>query len=1073
MQKKGACDIPISISQKKRMNNIIKIEKVNLSGADWFIFNDDYSKDDFICASREIDKEGMIPGRVPGNIQSDLENAHELTPIWYGTGDPELEKVAQKNWWYRKDFILTENMKNQRIKLYFNGVDYSCEVWLNNIKIARNEGMFKRFDIDITDFVNLDMPNRLAVKIDKIPDEIVPYISGADGKQSGVGTEYYFVDAMNRTRQVIKGLKAVANFSYDWGVNIWTLGIWKDVYIETSGCSKIEWSQIQTAFSNDFSKVELNVGLEIDSIKMENLVVDIKVFHESKIVTVNSFDVNLESGTNKVQSKFIIDNPKLWWPNNYGGQPLYDIRFELKDKNRNIVDYKKERFGMREIKWEQVEGADANFCNPYRLIINGVPIRMMGSNLISPDLLYGRIGKKGRYVIKMAKEANMNTLRQHGGQVIFDEDLYNAADELGIMIILEYPMANSLPEDEHIFLKNLEDTLRSIVKQLRNHSCIIEWSGGNEMLWSTLNSEYPALMVEKNVTTEEDDRLFRATCPIEGSTHSPWDYNPDLHYKHYNSNIKDTMGINDMMRYGEFGCQSPSNIEVWHREIPPSSQWPIDVEDPVLIRKNVVNAVFRDDYWLVKKVIDRYFGESNNLENIIKAGQFIGAEGLRYAMDALRAKGKKVGGFTSWDFNEPWPNGAGSYLVDYDGRPVMMYYFAKQALEPITLQLKYESMLYSIYSGLNIELLLVSDLNKDLQKLRWKVICRDRRGDIFNQITGTANDVNYLDVIKLSEFDIKTPIKTLDGPVFVELYLFNNDNTVICERIYIFGASEMSAPLGKIIDCELGDRDFHGLHIDLTGRCGGYVEKTKIEVIESKYVSDEKTESLKIILENSGSMTALFCEFHPLLEYRTDISVDNNFLFIPPNEKRIVNIRANKREETELNLDQIGWKIDCWNSDSVYILPSKDIIMFSGRKDVMCQEYSKDLTKNTIQSNKPYSEFKSNEISYLVEKRQKYSFFIENIEGNKALLRIHTCDQSDDTNTLVRVKINEFEIEKTLQKGLGIQKKDMYHLAYPQTMEIEVPIEKLKPGVNNLQIDVMNTGWFTLDSIDFRIIHID
>ena len=70
--------------------------------------------------------------------------------------------------------------------------------------------------------------------------------------------------------------------------------------------------------------------------------------------------------------------------------------------------------------------------------------------------------------------------------------------------------------------------------------------------------------------------------------------------------------------------------------------------------------------------------------------------GAALRIDALRRKGKRIGGMTNWDFNEPWPNGAGSYLVDYDGRTLMNYDFFKQALAPISLSLRYDSVFYSL-----------------------------------------------------------------------------------------------------------------------------------------------------------------------------------------------------------------------------------------------------------------------------------------------------------------------------------------------------------------------------------------
>ena len=73
------------------------------------------------------------------------------------------------------------------------------------------------------------------------------------------------------------------------------------------------------------------------------------------------------------------------------------------------------------------------------------------------------------------------------------------------------------------------------------------------------------------------------------------------------------------MRYGEFGTQTPANIEVFEREIPPPSQWPLtNTLDPILIRKNVLQAAFTPLDWLVKPVIEGYFGPFDGFENLLK-----------------------------------------------------------------------------------------------------------------------------------------------------------------------------------------------------------------------------------------------------------------------------------------------------------------------------------------------------------------------------------------------------------------------------------------------------------------------
>ena len=54
-------------------------------------------------------------------------------------------------------------------------------------------------------------------------------------------------------------------------------------------------------------------------------------------------------------------------------------------------DARDTRFGVRDMRWVHTEGAPTNHLSRYQLIINGRPVRTMGSNLIPPDLLFGRM----------------------------------------------------------------------------------------------------------------------------------------------------------------------------------------------------------------------------------------------------------------------------------------------------------------------------------------------------------------------------------------------------------------------------------------------------------------------------------------------------------------------------------------------------------------------------------------------------------------------------------------------------------------------------------------------------------
>ena len=1039
-------------------------ETLSLNG-DWLIHED---QDNIGYEAISKVQDSFIASAVPGNIQADLESAQMLNPLWYGKGDTRLYGVATKNWWYKKEFILNKVFCEKRITVYFDGVDYSCEVYLNGNYVGAHSGMFERFEFDITSYVNFDTSNVLWVKIDKMPDELLPYIINSDGRMSGVGTPYFFVTANNKIRQTLKGLKSPANCSYDWGTNIYTLGIWKNVTIKATGAARIDWVQVKTNFSDENTdKATVPVTLEINS----NIESDISVVFTLKghgMEKTEKIYAMLKKGMNMVTAEMKVDYPELWWPNGYGAQPLYEMAASILGMDGYIYDEKVTRFAFRDIKWTDCEGAPENFQFKYQLILNGMPIRTMGSNLAAMDLLFGRIGDRGVHYIEMAKNCNMNTLRLHGGQIVYPQSLYDAADESGIMLFSEFPIGNCCMENDLELMDNIDKTVVNIVKQLRNHPSIIEWGGGNELEWYFKVDEDRTAMFrqEKAVYSADDSRLFRYTCPVPGSRHSPWDYNPDLHYKIYNLDIGDNFKIAPNMRFGEFGCHTPSNIEVWYRDIPPESRWPINEEDPALIRKNAVQAVFASSMWFGLDITERFFGKADDLEMAVKAGQFLGAEGVRYSMDALRAKGKNMGGFTSWDYNEPWPNGAGSFMIDYDGRPLMMYYFVKQALAPVSLQLKYDSLLYDFFEDTFAELILVSDSPYDTPELYWKWTARDRQGNVFGTDSGMVFASIHI-VKNIGKIKINPPVEMLYGPTLIELALTKKDGEIVSERVYLFGCKGTAAPLRGLLKEDMNDHPYGGTYIT-SGISGGKVKKTNIAIESVRAFSDEVNEYLELTIKNTGSMTAMFIEVHPKLEYKTILYIDNNFVSIPPLESRKITV-CGKKKAKALTLSQMGFDIDCWNANNLTVSPDKSVLLYMGRRDSICREFSQTVEEMVQKVSATDAMVDAAKVSYKLDGKLEIVFEadVENA-GREALLLLYICDNDPVGMGHVEIKLNGCVVNAALKAGLGVQTNEPWHLAFPKTLTFSIPKGITVKGQNTLVIETVNC-WFTFDALVITI----
>ncbi len=1237
-----------------------------LSGSDWRIHEEatGFMEAD-VLAMQQL--EGWTPASVPGNIQADLESAHLLNPLWYGPGDPRLHEVARKNWWYCKDVVLPQEVEGKRLTLIFDGVDFECRVWVNGHSVGANKGMFRRFWFDVQEHVKPGQANRIVVWIAAMPAELYPKMVNCEGTPETHLKEpkYWFVNGMNDTRVLLKDLKAPANWSYDWGTNIYTLGIWKDVSLRITEQARIDWVRVDTTLSPDFKNATAHVQLDIDSPEAGAATAAFRIHGNGADIPL-SVPVTLQAGQNHVTADIPFANPELWWPNGHGSQPIYQLESSLHAPDGGVIaDARSTKFGVREIRWEQLEGAPKDFINPFQLVVNGRPIRMMGSNLTSPDLLFGRNDQHSRWYMQMAKDAGFNTLRLHGGQVIFSDVMYDAADELGIMLSQEFPIANCVPENDEEFLRNLETTSRNIARQVRNHPCIIEWTGGNEMGWLQ-GADIPALHVFERVIKEEDDAIFRATCPIQGGYHTPYVYKPDGYYSHFNHLNSDYFGGAPLMRYGEFGTQSPANLEVWYREIPPSSQWPIKGwEDWILCRKMVADGPLPESqYWLHKSIIDFCFGPQDGLPGLVQGGQYLGAEGLRYAMDALRRRGKTFGGFMNWDFNEPWPNGGGSFMVDYDGRPLMNFYFSKQACAPISLSLKYDSFQYEPDKGIQAELWMVSDAPEAAQNLRWRWLARDRRGTVITQNEGQAS-IEPVGVLHLDDLAIKPLDKTMFGPILVELSLYDQAGNLLTDRIHIFGVDRVRGPLGGLLDNRAPDQDDDplawssaplltkpmspkpdnqmnlayvgngaqpatatteipvGSHpaknindgaygngrswisnldeasftIDLSkeytlglfkigrDRASGLddrkMDSLKIEVsldgqnwtmayektgissipgysptktleiqiprvngrfvratvgpnevgvdefeayapltssdpegelprvtftdpaaiersfftyyeelpllsrpvkrtafqVESEPMQTEgDTETIRLHVTNTGAMTALFCEVHPMLEYRTDLEIDNNFCSIPPGEKRTINVRASSSPAGGLHLDETGWRTSCWNADDVYTVPAPNVLLSVGRRDKMCREYAgygniasiKDRKEETVTAEIKY--LGGEQIPFILQKSHQYlrfQFAADDAAGQAASqLRLHTADQSPDAPTSVKLTVNGTEFNVSIPKGIGVQSTEPFHLAFPYTAVVDIPAGCIKAGNNVLDVQVLNDGWFTWDAMD-------
>src|SRR5262249_18424274 len=91
-------------------------------------------------------------------------NAHD--------GSDEVAGYFRGLGWYRKHFVLGEDLRGKRIVLEFEGVNQVSEIWVNGKHVGEHKGGYTGFDIDITDAVRFGAQgNVLAVKVNNLYDK--------------------------------------------------------------------------------------------------------------------------------------------------------------------------------------------------------------------------------------------------------------------------------------------------------------------------------------------------------------------------------------------------------------------------------------------------------------------------------------------------------------------------------------------------------------------------------------------------------------------------------------------------------------------------------------------------------------------------------------------------------------------------------------------------------------------------------------------------------------------------------------------------------------------------------------
>ena len=741
-------------------------------------------QDDHIYTVRQVSVAGFntnnwIKAIVPGTVFHSYVAADKESNPDYADNIYKVDKSKyNRPYWYRAEFSAQGFPAGKRIWLNFNGINKRGEVYLNGHHIGTINGLMQRGIYDITDLLHKNKPNAIAVLV------ITP------------NTDHGLANRESPTY--------LSSGSWDWMPSVPGLnsGITDVVSITSTGPVSVEDPWIRTDLPNK-KLANLIVNVKLNNASAKPVSGRIKLVINPGNITVSGPVITL-SGKSSQSFTFddtqfpqlSIKNPKLWWPNGYGGkadgaQYLYTCSVHFDVNGTVSSDAVTKSFGIRKIT------SDTTSLNgPLRVYVNDVPILIKGGNWGMSDYMLKVRGKDYDTRIRFHKEMNFNMIRNWTGEVT-DEAFYDYCDKYGIMVWDDFWLNNFGPIDSlNIFKSNAIEK----VKRLRDHPSVVIWCGANEGV-PGCNPKGPLNSAIKDAVKDNDgeDRIYlprsnagenNPNFSIHGGSRilsgsgiwgnvDPKTYFTDPHNGYLFS--KDSYGLRS-----ELGTATFVNIESF-KKFMPKEYWVAPTPKMVDSKTNMwAKHYFSTDGGLgggsnpvgyINDLSKRY-GTATSLADFCKKAQLLNVETMKAMYESWNDHmWKDASGMLIWMSQSAYPTmiwQTYDYYYDLTGA----YFGAKTACEPIHIQ----------WNPATNAVKIINNKPYDLKGLTAEASVYNMDGKIVSAYSQKQKtDVSATSAKEAFTMFSAANLPSLSAVHFLKLKLFAADGHLLSENFYWMG----------------------------------------------------------------------------------------------------------------------------------------------------------------------------------------------------------------------------------------------------------------------------------------------
>ena len=579
-----------------------------------------------------------------------VENEPQSSTYQYEFTNDELTMNIPNNWykegvnhggvvWFQKSFENTLE-RDKKHFLYFKGVDYLCDIWLNDKFIGSHKGYFQHFEFDITDALKSG-ENTLKVKVNS-PLENYP--------------EHY---SLHKT--LLRGVFAHHDTRPGgaWsaeGQDKNSGGIWNDVSIKSYNDYKFEKVKIRPYISKD--AVLLDIDFNLKRLKSEWFSKSLKVTVSPKNFEGKSFSKEFKVNSDEAQKiQMTLADAKLWETHDRGFSHLYDVTFEVGKSKYSLST------GFKSL----VQNRDKIH------FLNGKSLYIKGTNYISSQYMSEMSEDALRKDLQLMKDAHINTVRVHAH--IEPKRFYDLCDEMGLLVWQDYNLQWGYTESK-AFEKEAVKQAIEMVDFLYNHPSLYIWSMHNEPPWNSdwMKWKYPDYNPEQN---QRLDNILYDTVSAYDTYHLSKKLSSNLEHPWfgwYSGRYQDFVKPSKVPVITEYGAQAIPNFESLKKFVPNKYLHPKGKK----AKKHWEYHNFQFN-WNEKNGVK--FKKSTKA--FIADSQKYQADLLKFATEMLRVqKYDKTTAVFQFMFNEGWPS-MNWGIVDYYRETKLGYHALEKAFAPV------------------------------------------------------------------------------------------------------------------------------------------------------------------------------------------------------------------------------------------------------------------------------------------------------------------------------------------------------------------------------------------------------